>query len=67
MVAIPLDILHSDTLCTTSFLFSPQDTTSSSSEEEVEHLPVYSADQLSTFDAEECRKNIANMENQKNK
>jgi len=46
-----------------------QDTTSTSNslEEEVEHLSVFSAEQLASFDGEECRKNIANMENQKNK
>ena len=48
-------------------VFGPilQDT--SAEDEGVEHLPVYGAEELSRFDAEECKKNIANMEGVKNK
>lgn len=33
----------------------------------MEHLPVYSVEELARFDAEECKKNIANLEGAKNK
>ena len=49
----------------TQYLSNLQD--ESAEDEGVEHLSVYGAEELSRFDAEECKKNIANMEGVKNK